>query len=117
MVDSTKYTILDDNGVQKLAEEIFRLIKRDYATSEAMNEAIAELEAKLASTDVLISLNPQINENGELLINYPEGESEPALSINDAGYLILTDSGSDTDAKIAKMSFEINDNGYLVVTA
>lgn len=117
MADSTKYTILDDNGVQKLAEEIFRLIKRDYATADAMNEAIAELEAKLTSTDVLISLNPQVNTNGELIITYPEGESEPALAINDAGYLILTDSGSETDAKIAKMSFEINDSGYLIVTA
>lgn len=117
MADSTKYTILDDNGVLTLAEEIFKLIKRDYATSDAMNEALAELEAKLNSTDVLISLNPHINENGELIINYPEGEDAPALSINDAGYLILSDSGSDTDVKIAKMSFEINDTGYLVVTA
>ena len=117
MANSTKYTILDDNGVQKLAEEIFKLIKRDYATSDAMNEALAELEAKLDSTDVLTSLNPRINDNGELIIDYPEGESEPALTINDAGYLTLTDSGSETDAKIAKMSFEINDTGYLVVSA
>lgn len=112
-----KYTVLNDNGVQKLAEEIFKLIKRDYPTAEFVNNALEELEAKLNSTDALLTFNPQLNENGELIINYPEGEDPPVLTINDAGYLILTDSGSATDAKISTMTFTVNDEGYLIVSA
>ena len=114
---ATNINILDDNGAQKLAEEIFKKIKGDYATIAALNEEIANLQSQINSSDVLATLNPRINENGELVINYPEGETEPTLSVNDAGYLILTDNGTATDTKIAKMSFEINDTGYLVVSA
>lgn len=114
---ATNINILDDNGAQKLAEEIFLKIKGDYATIDALNKEIAKLQAQINSTDVITTLNPKINENGELIINYPEDEAAPILSINDAGYLILTDNGTATDAKIAKMSFLINDEGYLIVSA
>ena len=117
MADNEKYTLLNDTGVKTLALEIFKLIKDNYATTEAMNIAIDNLEARLNSTDVLLALDPKIDADGNLTITYPDGEPEPALVINEAGYAVLTDSGSDTDAKIAKLQFEITEDGYLTVSA
>lgn len=94
---------------------LFDTIEAAYVRRTQYEYEVGILNERLNQLGLLNYYAAEINSDGELVINAPIDYGN-ILEIDNEGFLILTDDGSEAAAAFKQMRFDIDENGYLVVT-
>lgn len=94
---------------------LFDTIEAAYVRRTQYEYEIGILNERLNQLGLLNYYAAEINADGELVINTPI-DAGNILEIDNEGFLVLTDDGSEAAAAFKQMRFDIDENGYLIVT-
>ena len=108
--------VLDEAGLDVLLQAVFQIVEDNYVRRTTYESDMRTLNAKINALDVTVNYAFDIDtSSGYLVINVPD-EAEVDLSINEDGYLILNSNETTDDNAVARYSFNIDENGYLIAT-
>jgi len=111
-----KMYVLDEAGLDVLLQAVFQIVEDNYVRRTTYESDMRTLNAKINALDVTVNYAFDIDtSSGYLVINVPD-EAEVDLSINEDGYLILNSNETTDDNAVARYSFNIDENGYLIAT-
>lgn len=113
----TPMNVLDDTGFSAAFAEAFQLIENNYIRRTTYETDIADLVSRIDALNIYDQYPCDIS-TGDLIFTMPD-DANVNLAVNASGELELT-TASDTlttaEKALSKYNFDINENGYLVLT-
>jgi len=111
--------IIDSVGVSNLAKAIFEKVEATYVRRSTYEADTAVLVSHIDKLERMLMYNLRLTEDGHLVLNLQDGETDPTTAINGSGHLTITadqDAATQVEKFISGITFSINSNGDLVAS-
>ena len=113
----TRYSVFGDQALDSMLSAIFRIVEDNYIRRTTYESDISTLSNRISMLEALNAISFSIDEStGNLMLSVPDNGDEVNISIDSSGNLILVSNDTETDDILERYSFNINSNGYLILS-